>query len=79
MSGIEKYNEVFCEVFCIEEDALEGLTYQSIKQWDSVGHMNLISKLEDAFDIMFGTEDIIDFDSYEKGKKILRENYDVEL
>lgn len=47
------------------------LEYQSIGDWDSVGHMGLIAALEDAFDIMMDTDDIIDFSSFEKGKEIL--------
>jgi acyl carrier protein len=40
--------------------------------------MSLISALEEAFDIMMDTDDIIDFSSYEKGKEILKK-YDVEI
>ena len=80
MSSIEKYNKAFMDVFEIEEDKLEGLTYQSISAWDSVGHMSLVAALEDAFEIMFDTDDIIDFNSYEKGKEILaKEEYGVEF
>ena len=40
--------------------------------------MGLIACLEDAFDIMMDTDDIIDFSSYEKGIEILKK-YDVEI
>ena len=78
MTNLEKYSKAFTESFSITEDKLEGLEYQSISEWDSVGHMTLIATLEEAFDIMLDTDDIIDFNSYEKGKEILRK-YDVEL
>ena len=39
--------------------------------------MNLIANLEEAFDIMMETDDIIDLSSYEKGIEILKEKYDV--
>ena len=39
----------------------------------------LIAALEDTFDIMMDTDDIIDFSSFEKGKEILAGNYDVEF
>ena len=51
---------------------LETLEYQGIVAWDSVGHMQLISALEEAFDIMFDTDDIIDLNSYKTGMQILR-------
>ena len=78
MTNIEKYNNAFIETFEITEERLAGLKYQNIEAWDSVGHMSLIAALEDAFDIMMDTDDIIDFSSYEKGKEILaKEEYGV--
>ena len=53
------------------------MEYQGIEQWDSVGHMGLVAALEDVFDIMMDTDDIIDFSSYEKGKEILTQNYGI--
>jgi hypothetical protein len=79
MTNSEKYGQAFCEVFEITEDSLAGLKYQDISQWDSVGHMSLIARLEEDFDIMMDTDDIIDFSSFEKGKEILSENYDIEF
>ena len=80
MSNLEKYNKAFMETFEITEDQLAGLKYQDITAWDSVGHMSLVAALEDAFDIMMDTEDIIDLNSYEKGKEILtKADYGVEL
>ena len=40
--------------------------------------MQLISELEDAFDIEMETDDIVDFSGYEKGKEILKK-YGVEI
>ena len=80
MSNLEKYNQAFTETFEIGEDQLEGLKYQDITAGDSVGHMSLIAALEDAFDIMMDTDDIIDLNSYEKGKEILaKAEYGVEF
>lgn len=77
MNNVEKYNNVFINAFSIKENDLnENLVYQSIPEWDSVGHMQLIAELEDSFDIMMETDDIIDFSSYEKGKEILAK-YDI--
>ena len=78
MTNLEKYNNAFIEALEIEESQLEGLKYQDIPEWDSVGHMGLIASIEDAFDIMMDTDDIVDFSSYEKGKEILNK-YDIEF
>ncbi len=72
MNNQEKYKQAFVDAFGVEEKEVESLTYQGIPAWDSVGHMGLISALEDAFDIAFDTDDIVDFSSYEKGKEILK-------
>ena len=78
MTNLEKYTKAFEETFNITKDQTEGLEYQGIGEWDSVGHMSLIAALEETFDIMMDTDDIIDFSSFEKGKEILAK-YDVEL
>ena len=72
MSNREKYNNVFMDCLGVDEDQLEGLNYQDVPAWDSVGHMGLISELEDAFDIQFETDDIVDFNSYKKGIELLK-------
>lgn len=78
MVNIEKYNQAFISALDVQENQLEGLKYQDVPTWDSVGHMGLISELEDAFDIQFETEDIVDFNSYAKGKELLKK-YGVEV
>ena len=37
-----KYNTAFTESFGIDESALDDLEYESILEWDSVGHMGII-------------------------------------
>ena len=59
-------------------DIVESLEYQSIPEWDSVGHMVLMSTLEEKFDIMLDMDDIIDFSGFERGKEILLK-YDVKI
>lgn len=80
MTNLEKYNDAFMTSFEITSDQLAGLQYQGIPAWDSVGHMTLVAALEDAFDIMLDTDDVIDLSSYEKGKEILaKDDYGVEF
>ena len=80
MTDFEKYNKTFVEIWEISEDYLVGLKYQDIEAWDSVGYMSLVSAIEDAFDIMVDTDDIIDSSSYGKGKEILsKDDYRVEF
>ncbi len=78
MTNLEKYTRVFTETFGVTAEEAQHLKYQDIEAWDSVGHMGLIAALEDTFDIMMDTDDIIDLSSYEKGMEILsKEEYGV--
>lgn len=66
------YKECFVEALSIENDSkLESLKFNEIDEWDSIGHMTLISELEEKFSISIETEDVIDFSSYAKGKEII--------
>lgn len=78
MTNKEKYNKIFMEIFSLTEEKLAGLTYNSIPEWDSVGHMALMAEIEEVFDIMMDTDDIIGFSSYEMGLSILK-NYGIEV
>ena len=78
MTNQEKYTHVFVECFSVSPEMLnEKFTYQCVPAGNSVGHMGLSAALEDAFDIMMETDDIIDLSSYEKGKEILTSKYDL--
>lgn len=78
MNAIEEYNKIFTDTFAVSEDILPSLKYQDTASWDSVGHMTMIVSMEETFDIMMDTDDIIDFSSYEKGKEVLKK-YGVEI
>ena len=73
MSDTEKYKKIVIESLDFDEKLFkEELKYQEIEEWDSIGHMGLISALEDEFSITLDTEDIVSYDSYEKGIEILK-------
>ncbi len=74
----EKYEKAFMEILEITADKLPGLEYQGVPTWDSVGHMNLVGEIEDAFEIEMETDDVISFSSFEKGIEILKK-YGVEI
>ena len=79
MSNKDNYDRVFIESFDLDEKKLnDKLEYNSIKSWDSIGHMQIIAELEDTFEIEFEMDDIINFSSYNKGMEIL-EKYGIEV
>ena len=51
----------------------EDFIFGKVEKWDSVAHLNLISELEDTFDTMLETEDILHYGSYLNGLEILKE------
>lgn len=79
MSNLEKYNQAFINTFEISVNELDGrFNFNEVDVWDSMAHLTLIAELEDAFEVMFETEDILHFGGYENGMKILT-RYGVEF
>ena len=73
MSELEKYKLSFKDSLSLkDEDVNEKLEYNGVPEWDSIGHMTLMSKLEEEFDISLETDDIVDFSSFKKGIEILK-------
>ena len=79
MNNLEKYNQIFAEVFGVDISKLGAdFNSQNVDGWDSVRQLSLTASMEDTFDIMLDAEDIIDFNSYENGKAILAK-YEIEI
>jgi acyl carrier protein len=53
------------------ERVSDTLAYNTIKEWDSVGHMALVVELETDFNVMFDTDDILGMSSVAKAREIL--------
>jgi acyl carrier protein len=78
MTNLEKYKNIFIESLSIKPDAFsEEIKYNDVSEWDSIGHMTLMSALEDGFEITLETDDIIDFSSYKKGIELLGSKYEI--
>jgi acyl carrier protein len=68
----KRVKAVFMECLGIPSDiVIDELEYASIPQWDSVAHMSLIIALEDEFDIMIETDDVIDMSSFKMAVEIV--------
>ena len=73
MKNKNKYIEIFSKSLSIDKKKFnEKIKYNDIPEWDSIGHMTLMSDLEDGFNISIETDDIIDFSSFKKGIQILK-------
>ena len=55
---------IFAEVFSIPVETVnDALNLRDISSWDSMSHMMLITKLEEAFAVEFTGDEIADFRS----------------
>ena len=73
----QKLKEVFVGALGIDESQVtDELTYNGIPEWDSVAHMALVAEIDDTFDTMLDTDDVLDLSSFAKAKEILAK-YDV--
>ena len=80
MSNKKKYKKLFVDALNVKETIInDNLKYNEIPEWDSIGHMSLMSAIEEAFNISMETDDIIDFSSYKKGIEILESKYNLEF
>ena len=75
MTNLEKYNDIFAQVFGAKtEELADNYSKETVSAWDSVHQLNIISLMEEAFDLMLDPEDIMACTSYNAGKEILAKN-----
>ena len=68
-----KYQDIFIKSLALEKGKFnESIKYNDVPEWDSIGHMTLMSGLEEGFGITMETDDVVDFSSYKKGIEILK-------
>ena len=73
MNNKQKYKDIFIKSLAMDSKKFsENIKYNEIAEWDSIGHMTLVSGLEKGFSIAMETDDVIDFSSYKKGIEILK-------
>ena len=72
MTGLDRLKAAFVQALGIPANSdFDALAYALTPGWDSVAHMNLIAEIENSFDIMFPTDDVIDMSSFVKAKEIV--------
>jgi len=80
MSNLEKLNKVLFDVFDLKivEDIKDEMGPDDIETWDSLGHVELITSLEEAFDIALDVVDISRMYTIGDIKKIVKK-YGIEI
>ena len=79
MTAEEKYAGAFAEILGVRPEETPGLRYQSVPAWDSARHMELVAAVEAAFGVTLSPDDILDFSSFEGGRRILSQRYGIDI
>ncbi|GIG60768.1 acyl carrier protein [Longispora fulva] len=75
MSNLDRLRAAFRQSLDLTaEYDVDVLEYRGIDKWDSLAHMSLVAEIEDVFDVMIDTEDVIDMSSFTKAREILEKN-----
>lgn len=78
MTNLEKLNQIFCDVYSVEESALnEDFVNTNVETWDSIHQLSMVAAIEEAFDLMMDAEDILEMTSYVNVKNLLTSKYEI--
>jgi len=78
MTNLEKLNQIFCEVYSVKESALnETFINTEVDTWDSIHQLSMVAAIEEAFDLLIDTEDVLEMISYESVKNLLTTKYEI--
>lgn len=57
---MKNIDELLCEIFRLRKDELrDNLTMEDVPRWDSLTHMELITSLEQEYNIELNMDDIM--------------------
>ncbi len=74
---MERIKKIFCEVLGVQDSEVsDGTSYESFSPWDSLKHLELVSKLEEEFGIELQMDDIIAMETFGKIKEIIQKYLD---
>ncbi len=74
-SSMDKLKDAFVQVLNVSpQDDFDSMTYGQTPGWDSVAHMSLIAAIENEFDVMLPTDDVIGMNSFLKAREIVSRN-----
>jgi acyl carrier protein len=72
-SANEKLKEILAKVLLIDEPKIsDELSRKTVKEWDSMAHLMLVSEIESAFEVTMDDEDIMEIQTVADIKKTLQ-------
>jgi acyl carrier protein len=75
MSNItdKKLKEILAKVLLIDESKIsDDMSRKTVKEWDSMAHLMLISEIESAFEVTMDDDDIMEIQTVADIKKTLQ-------
>ncbi len=68
----EQLKEAFATALDLEvEEIEENCSQDDLEDWDSLGHLNLISEIEKTFKVKITMDEVMEMTSYVKVKKVV--------
>lgn len=73
MTTKDRVLKSFVDALDLDDEGVNtaALVYQEHPGWTSIGHMTLVAALEEEFDTMLETEDILAMSNFEKAVEIM--------
>ena len=72
-SANEKLRDILAKVLLIDKSKIsDGMSRKSVKEWDSMAHLMLVSEIESAFEVTMNDDDIMEIQTVGDIKKILK-------
>jgi acyl carrier protein len=69
----KKLKKILAKVLLIDELQIsDGLSRKTVKEWDSMAHLMLVSELESAFEVTMDDDDIMEIQTVADIKKTLQ-------
>jgi acyl carrier protein len=73
MALIDRVGALFVKVFSIEPERFSlDLVPEDVLRWDSLGHMELVTNLEETFNVQFEVDEISEMSSGRKVVELLQ-------
>lgn len=72
MNSKERYDRIVNEIFELNGMPInESMTRGNTEKWNSLLHLTFVTAIEDEFEIMLDTQDILSLTSYSAGLEII--------
>ncbi len=69
----ERIKKVLASIFLVEISGIgDDASPETVEEWDSLKHMNIVLALEEEFDVQFEDDEIVDMMSYKDIRSIIK-------